>query len=54
MRAKDIQQICEELEDLAAVGKELTSRIYPEAEVPVTEENRRLLAFFGLMWSIRP
>ena len=54
MRAKDILEICEELEDLAAVGKALTNGTVPDGEVAVTEENRRLLALFGLMWSIRP
>ncbi len=54
MRAKDILEICEELEDLAAVGKGLTNGTCPDCEVAVTEENRRLLAFFGLMEGIRP
>jgi archaeosine-15-forming tRNA-guanine transglycosylase len=54
MRAKDILEICEELEDLAAVGKALTNGTVPDGEVAVTEDNRRLLAFFRLIWSIRP
>lgn len=54
MKTKDVLEICEEFEDLAAVGKTLVVGTAPEADIAVTEENRRLLAFFNLMWSLRP
>jgi hypothetical protein len=53
MRAKDITEICEDIEDFAAAGRKLTENTYPEAEVAVTEDNRRLLTILGLLWGMR-
>ncbi len=55
MKAKDILDVCEQLEHMAKKGRAMVEGIPSEGEVPVRhDEDRALFFIFEWMWALRP
>lgn len=58
MKAKELEDVCEQLEYMASIGRDMIKGLYSEAEVPIRvgheDRDRHFIHLAGFMWALRP
>jgi len=58
MRANELEDVCEQLEFMAEIGRSMIKGIHPDAEVPIRAgsegTDRAFLHLASFMWAARP